>query len=106
MHPSIPVKVIKTRFAESGAPVQIPKLKGGYFQAKLVENGIEVDNLGSAPFLEWKVFDEAVNAMRFRGGTAEKGNAMDGKLGSSNLPLDSIEGRVAYGGCRGMGINK
>lgn len=96
MHPSIPIDIIKKKFAETASPAKIPKVKGGAFEAEVVENGIKVDNLGTEPFLDWKVFEEAVKSMRFCGGSAQKGNAMVGKLGDKELPLDSIEGRIAY----------
>lgn len=96
MHPSVPVGIIKKKFAESGSPATVPKLKGEGFEAEIVENGIKVSNLGSERFLAWKVFEEAVSLMRFQDGTAKKGNAMGGKLGDRELPLDSLEGHIAY----------
>lgn len=96
MHPNFPISIIKKKFAELASPVKIPKLKGEDFEAKVVENGITVSNLGSERFLDWRVFEEAVKLLRFHGGAAQKGNAMGGRLGDRELPLDSIEGHIAY----------
>ena len=57
MHPSIPVDIIKKKFAELGSQVKIPKLKGEDFEAEMVESGIRVSNLGSEPLIEWKVLN-------------------------------------------------
>ena len=89
------VKRIRSRFDEVGSPAIIPKLKNGTFEAKLVDDGVEVDNLGTQPFLHWSAFQEAVCVLIRKGGRALRGNAMNARLGDSDLPLDSVEGHVA-----------
>ena len=42
--------------------IQVPK-RGGSFAAELLDDGIDVDNLGADSFLEWEAFYEAVNAV-------------------------------------------
>lgn len=60
------------------------------------EKGICVDNLGTKPFLSWGVFVETVKLITIKGGKAYKGYAMASRLGNDKLPLDSIEGHIAY----------
>lgn len=90
------VDIIKRKFQDAGSPVKIPLQRGGSFTAKLVEYGLEVDNLRDLPFLPWKVFDETVNLLAKNGGKAERGDAMSSRLGDEGLPLDSIEGHLAH----------
>ena len=90
------VAAIKRRFAETGHPTQIPLLRGGSFMADLTDEGIRVDNLGNQPFLPWVVFQESVCVLMRNGGRAERGNAMEAKLGEVGLSLDSVEGHIAY----------
>jgi hypothetical protein len=90
------VDAIKRKFAQTGSPAQVPKLRRGSFTAELREDGVEVSNLGAQPFLPWAVFKEAVSAIIHGGGRAARGDAMGNTLGSPRLPFDSIEGRVAH----------
>lgn len=80
------VEMIKRRFSITGSPAQIPLLKGGMFTAELVPDGIVVDNLDNQPFLPWAVFQEAVCILIQNGGRGLRGNAMEAKLGMSDLP--------------------
>ena len=89
------VKIIRNKFLNAPQPVQIPLQKGGLFTAKIVHGGIRVDNLGNEPFLPWEVFEKAVMLLDKKGGRAQRGDAMNSKLGDENLPLDSIEGYIA-----------
>lgn len=75
---------------------KIPNLRGKQFKAELCDRGICVNNLGSTPFLSWDVFTETINFLKENGGKTLKGNAMNFKLGDKGLPLDSIEGHIAY----------
>lgn len=88
--------MIKRRFAEIGSPATIPLQRRGTFTATLVDRGVNVDNLGNLPLLPWATFDEAVRVIIRNGGRALRGNAMMSRLGDSGLPLDSVEGHVAY----------
>ena len=91
------VTAIRSKFSVTGNPAQISLLKGtGTFLAELTVTGIRVDNLGTQPFLPWAVFQEAIIVLIRNGGRAERGNAMNYKLGESGLSLDSIEGHIAY----------
>ena len=54
-----------------------------------------MDNLGSQPFLPWAVFVEAFKLMKGMGGRAMKGDAMQHRLGTQGLPIDSVEGHIA-----------
>jgi hypothetical protein len=90
------VQIIREKFAQNGSRVEIPLLKGNKpFRAEISPNGVFVDNLGTQPFLPWVVFQEAVSLLIIRGGKAEKGDAMNAKLGDPNLGFDSVEGHVA-----------
>ena len=101
------IQMIKEKFITSGGEAEIPKMKGGYFKAKLVEGGIEVDNLGSSPFLPWAVFQEAICLLIRNNGHAARGDAMTVKLGGPGLETDTIEGHIAqvvYGKCIGDSV--
>jgi guanosine-3',5'-bis(diphosphate) 3'-pyrophosphohydrolase len=89
------VGAIRCKFAASGNPADIPNLRGGAFKAQLVRGGIEVDNLGSQPFLAWAAFQAAVSVLRKNGGRAKRGNAMGSRLGEPDLTINSVEGYVA-----------
>jgi hypothetical protein len=89
-------KRIREEAGKDGS-VSIPLKKGeGRINVKLGGEGIMVSNLGRQPMLPWAVFEETVALLRRSGGKAFKGDAMNGKLGDSRLPIDSIEGYLAY----------
>ena len=90
------VQQIRNKFIETGSPATISLFKGGTFNARLVNEGVEVDNLGTQPFLHWSVFQEAVCILIRNGGRAYRGDAMKSRLGDPDLSLDSIEGHVAH----------
>jgi len=90
------VEVIKSKFSHVGQTARVPKLRGGFFSAQLIDSGIEVSNLGNQPFLPWGVFEETVNPLLRNGGRAQRGNAMGPRLGERSLPLNSIEGHIAH----------
>lgn len=91
------INLIKKKFAEVGNPARVPLIRGNEtFKAEIYEDGIIVDNLGNQPCLPWNVFVEAVLILKENGGQAKKGNAMNSKLGEKGLPIDSIEGHIAY----------
>jgi hypothetical protein len=96
VNPNFVIKIIKQKFGEVGSPAEIPKIKGGIFKAELQSDGVNVNNLGDQPFLPWAVFEEAFQLLRNFGGQAQKGNAMNSRLGDQELRLDSIEGNIAY----------
>jgi hypothetical protein len=94
------VETIKRKFTESGNPAKVPLLKGKKgktaFTATLDDDGIWVDNLGNQPFLPWAAFQEAVCILIRNGGRAKRGNALGPRLGTPDLPIDSVEGHVAH----------
>jgi len=91
------VELIRDKFGRTGNPAQVPLLKAGKsFEAKLSDNGIYVDNLGSQPFLPWEVFTEAVALLIHKGGRALRGDAMGARLGEDRLSLASVEGHIAH----------
>ena len=58
--------------------------------------GVKTSNLEPSPFLPLDVFIVTIELLRSKmNNTAVKGKAMSGKLGSPELPLDSVEGYVA-----------
>lgn len=90
------ISAIKNKFSKTGNPARIPLLKGNRsFSAKLLNDGIRVDNLGSQPFLPWEVFQETIRLLVRNNGRAKRGDAMNCRLGESNLSTDSIEGHIA-----------
>ena len=90
------IEHIKNKFKFFDGPASIPLLKGGTFTAQIVEQGIEVDNLGKQTLIHWAAFQEAVCVLLRNGGRAQKGDAMNSRLGDPNLSLDSIEGHIAH----------
>lgn len=90
------IQKIKAKFVQVGNPTQIPLLRDeGSFKAKYSREGINVNNLGSKPFLPWVVFTETLILLENLGGSAKLGNAMNSKLGDLDLALTSIEGYIA-----------
>ena len=87
---------IKKQFDKKGNPAKIPLMNGKqFFEARLEEDGIYVDNLKNQPFLPWKIFSEAINCLKENGGQVKKGNATNSRLGDSNLDLNTMEGYIA-----------
>lgn len=95
------VATITNRFAQVGNPAHIPLLRSSQrgkliFQARLTPEGIYVDNLpDSHALLPWEVFTETIGLMENNGGKAKKGSSVY-KLGTKQLPFDSIEGYIAH----------
>jgi len=96
---SLVIKRIKTKLNEIGGRASIPLYSGDLCEIGfdpngkgLVSNKIPVPNQ-----LLWEVFDAAVEVVIQNGGKAMKGKARSGaKLGSDDLPLDSVEGYIAH----------
>jgi hypothetical protein len=95
MNGKLGIGVIKQTFERDNRQIRIPLQKGRSFKAYMTDEGIMVDNLGSQSLLPWIVFEEAIDLLVRNGGRAEKGNAMDAKLGDEGLPVDSVEGYIA-----------
>jgi hypothetical protein len=90
------IQHIRDKFNKTESPATIPLFKGDTFTARLINEGIEVDNLGTQPFLPWSAFQETVCVLIRNGGRAMRGDAMNSRLGDPDLSLDSIEGHVAH----------
>jgi len=90
------INKIKIKFEEIDKVVLIQLQRGGFFSARMTEQGIIVDNLGFYPFLPWSVFAEAVKILNRKGGWAEKGDAMSSRLGDEGLSLETVEGYIAH----------
>jgi len=90
------VDAIKHKLEAEGGSAIIADQKGGSFTASLAERGVIVDNLGAQPLLPWAAFQEAVCLLLRKGGRAGRGNAMGPRLGSDELPVDSVEGHIAH----------
>jgi hypothetical protein len=96
---SLVIKRIKTKLNEIGGRASIPLYSGDLCEIGFYSNGkglvstkIPVPNQ-----LLWEVFDAAVEVVIQNGGKAMKGKARSGaKLGSDDLPLDSVEGYIAH----------
>ena len=96
---SVVIKKIKTKLNEVHGHTSIPLYSGDLCEIGFDPNGkglvstkIPVPNQ-----LIWEVFDAAVEVVIKNGGKAMKGKARSGaKLGSDGLPLDSVEGYIAY----------
>ncbi|MHB8963875.1 MAG: hypothetical protein ACYC5K_12070 [Saccharofermentanales bacterium] len=93
------VRRIKERFNACGGRASIPLLRGD-----LCDIGFDTSGKGlispkipPAHQLIWEAFEAAVEVVIKNGGKAYKGNAQSGaKLGSEKLPIDSVEGYIAY----------
>ena len=81
------VEIIKRKFKTTSDPVLIPLLREGLFTARLIDAGIEVDNLSNYPLLPWDVFIETINLLNRKGGRALRGDAMLSRLGDAGLRL-------------------
>ena len=91
------VDAIKRKFAETGSPTQVPKLRGqDPFTAELADEGVMVSNLHVQPFLPWAAFQETICVLIRNDGRARRGDAMNSRLGEPGLALDSVEGHVAH----------
>jgi len=100
------IKKIKEKLNTLGGIATLPLAKGDSFQIYYEDfgNGVYASNLPHNRILTWKAFNCVIELLIYNNGKAIKGNAMKGKLGSSALPLDSVEGYVAhyaYGAKRG-----
>ena len=90
------INKIKLKFEKIDRVVIISLLTGGFFSARMTEEGVMVDNLGFYPFLPWNVFIEAINLLSRNSGRAEIGDPMSSRLGEDGLSLETLEGHVAH----------
>ncbi len=96
---SLVIERIKKKLNEIGGHVSIPMYSGDLCEIGFDPNGkgLVSNKIPVANQLTWEVFDAAVEVVIQNGGKAMKGKARSGaKLGSDDLPLDSVEGYIAY----------
>lgn len=95
------LQVLKDRIIETNDTIEIPLQGGGKMTVEPVifNNtvlGVNVDNLRDKPYLPIDVFIVVISLLSISNqNQAIKGSAQGGKLGSSELPINSIEGHVA-----------
>jgi len=92
-------KLIKEKLNENGGLAEIPLIQEG----KKIIIGFDSDGSGlvcnKIPIpkqLTWDVFIAAYDILIANDGELYKGYARLGKLGSDHLPIDSLEGYIAY----------
>jgi hypothetical protein len=96
---SLVVKTIKEKLNANGGSTSIPLYSGDLCDIGFDPNGkgLVSPKIPVANHLTWEVFDVAVEVVIQNGGKAMKGKARSGaKLGSDDLPLDSVEGYIAH----------
>lgn len=103
---SIVVKKIKHKLNLFEGVATVTLAKGESFQIYYEDfgNGIYATNLPHHRVITWSALNAAIELLTESGGKAIKGNAMKGKLGSTDLPLNSVEGYIAvkaYGAKKG-----
>ena len=92
-------EILRDKLASTGGEAKVPK-KGGTFDARLMSDGISVSNLGEneeQKLLVWDVFVQTIALLEELEGKAQRGNVQEkgARLGDANIPLDSVEGRIA-----------
>ncbi|MEH7239095.1 DUF2089 family protein [Bacillus sp. JJ1562] len=90
---------IKEKLNECGGKTTIQLLRGDDCEIWFDTNGkgLVSPKIPPANQLIWEAFDAAVEVVVSNGGKAPKGNARSGaKLGSDELPFNSVEGFIAH----------
>lgn len=96
---SIVVRTIKEKLNDNNGRAIIRLYQGDSCAIWFDENGkgLVSPKIPPANQLVWEVFDAAVEVVLNNGGKAVKGKARSGaKLGSDDLPLNSVEGYIAH----------
>ncbi|RFU70028.1 DUF2089 domain-containing protein [Bacillus sp. V59.32b] len=96
---SLVVKKIKEKLNANGGRTLIPLYSGDLCDIGFDPNGkgLVSPKIPVPNHLIWEVFDAAVEVVYQNGGKAMKGKARSGaKLGSDDLPLNSVEGYIAH----------
>jgi hypothetical protein len=92
-------KLIKEKLNESGGQAEIPLIQAG---KKIIigfdsdGSGLICDKIPVPKQLTWEVFIAAYDILIVNDRELYKGYARTGKLGSDRLPIDSLEGYIAY----------
>lgn len=96
---SLVVRMIKEKLNRSEGSASIPLYNGDLCQIGFDSNakGLVSPKIPVPNQLTWEVFEAAVEVVVQNGGKVMKGKARSGaKLGSDDLPLDSLEGYIAH----------
>lgn len=96
---SLVIKKIKEKLNAVDGRASIPLYSGDLCDIGFDPNGkgLVSPKIPVPNHLIWEVFDAAVEVVIQNGGKAMKGKARSGaKLGSDDLPLDSVEGYIAH----------
>ncbi|WP_336990067.1 DUF2089 family protein [Bacillus infantis] len=96
---SLVVRRIKGKLNKNSGRASIPLYRGDLCDIGFDSsgNGLFSSKIPVPNHLTWKVLDAAVEVVIKNGGKAMKGMARSGaKLGSSELPIDSVEGYIAH----------
>lgn len=96
---SLVAKKIKEKLNAAGGSASVPLYSGDLCKIGFDPNGkgLVSPKIPVSNQLIWEVFDAAVEVVIQNGGKAMKGKARSGaKLGSDGLPLDSVEGYIAW----------
>lgn len=96
---SLVVKKIKEKLNAISGRTSIPLYSGELCEIGFDPNGkgLASPKIPPANQLIWEAFDAAVEVVVQNGGKVMKGKARSGaKLGSDDLPIDSVEGYIAY----------
>lgn len=94
------LKVLRERLCAIEDHVEIPTQRDPFIVAPVYGGksliGVEVDNLGDKRFISFEVFVAVLSLLKLSPDhRAEKGNAMNYRLGDEKLKLNSVEGHVA-----------
>lgn len=96
---SLVVKKIKEKLNATGGQASIPLYGGDLCEIGYASNGkgLISPKIPPANQLIWEAIEAAVEVVTQNGGKAIKGKARSGaKLGSEELPINSVEGYIAY----------
>jgi len=96
---SLVIKKIKEKLNDSGGKATITLFRGDPCEIWYDSNksGLVSPKIPVPNHLTWEVFDAAIEVVINNGGKAVKGKARSGaKLGSGDLPVDSVEGYIAH----------
>ena len=98
-----PSSIIKRKLSEASGVASCPMLKGNPLTIWLENDGVIASGF-PALVCEWHIFDAIVEKAKELGGKMYRGDGASqngAKLGSDELPLDSIDGFISvnfYGG--------
>jgi hypothetical protein len=93
------VRMIKEKLNRSDGRASIPLYSGDLCEISFDSNGkgLASSKIPVPNQLTWEVFEAAVEVVIQNGGKVIKGKARSGaKLGSDDLPIDSLEGYIAH----------